>query len=72
MIMSLFQSTCLSDLYVRNIKRGNRNNTGNRWRNKTFLVAKKDIFMSNLSTNFDRIKHFASGEIEHFSVGSHH
>ena len=29
------------------LKRGNRNNTGNRWRNKTFLMAKFDIFSSN-------------------------
>ena len=36
------------------VKRGNRNNTGNRWRKTTFLVAKLEIFMSNLSTNRDR------------------
>ena len=29
------------------VKRGNRNNTGNRWRNKTFLMAKFEIFSSN-------------------------
>ena len=28
------------------VKRGKRNNTGNRWRNKTFLVAKLDIYNS--------------------------
>ena len=39
------------------LKRGNRNNTGNRWRNTTFLVAKLDIFMSNLSANRDKIFH---------------
>ena len=54
------------------VKRGTRNKTGNRWRSKTFLVTKLDIFMSNLSTNRDRIKHFARGEIKHFSVESHH
>ena len=29
-----------SSIEANEIKRGNRNNTGNRWRNKTFLVAK--------------------------------
>ena len=52
------------------IKRANRYNTGNRWQNKTYLVAKLDIFISNFSTNRDRIKHsVASVEIKHFSTG---
>lgn len=52
------------------IKRGNRNNTGNRWRNKTFSAAKFDISLSNLFANCDRIKYFASGEIKYFFVES--
>ena len=52
------------------IKRGNRNNTGNRWRNKTFSAAKFDISLSNLFANCDRMKYFASGEIKYFFVES--
>ena len=41
------------------LKRSNRNNTGNRRRNKTLLVAKLDIFLLNLTTNVSTL----SGEI---------